>query len=128
MLSRSILAALITGALSLLVAGCGGDDIDTMPKAFIQLFDDSTATLKTITDVPTARAAEPKLKELAARKAKLDDQAKTTTLSKDGMAKSDAKYVEPIQQAGEKMGAEIGRIATASPEAAEIVAAAMGMR
>lgn len=125
--SRSV-TVVACGLLSLLVAGCGGEDIDTMPKAFVQLLEDTTVVLKEIKDVPTAKAAEPKLKDLAARKAKLDEQAKATKLSAEGMKKSDEKYVALIKEAGEKMGAEIARIGMASPEAAEIVAGAMGMR
>lgn len=115
-------------ALSVLVVGCSGEDIDTMPKAFLQLLEDTTATLKEIKDVPTAHAAEPKLKALADRKAKLDEQAKATKMSKDAMTKSDEKYAGPMKEAAQKMQAEIMRIASTDPEAAEVVASAMGMR
>lgn len=128
MSSRPIAPVFVSALLSLLAAGCGGEDIDTMPKAFLQLLDDTTAALKDIKDPETARAAEPKLKELAARKSKLDEQAKATKMSKENMEKSDARYAEPMKYAAEKMRAEIMRIAAASPEAAEIVATAMGMR
>ena len=126
MRTRLITAAIVTGVT--LLAGCGNADTDTMPKAFLTLLDDMTATLKEIKDVPTANAAEPKLKALADRKAKLDEQAKATKMSSDDLKKSDEKYAGPMKEAGEKMSAEIMRIATTSPEAAEIVAKTMGMR
>ena len=125
---RALCAFVCSAVVLCAFAGCGGADQDTMPKAFIQLLDDTTATLKEINDVPTARAAEPKLKELADRKAKLDEQAKATKMSKADMDESDKKYVQPMQEAGDRLTAEITRIATNSPEAAEIVATAMGMR
>ena len=119
---------LVAALLSLFAAGCGGDDIDTMPKAFLALINDTTAALKEITDEQTALAAAPKLRVLAERKVKLDEQAKTTKISKDAMAKSDEKYAQPMKEAGEKMMAEMVRIATANPKAAEITATSLGMR
>jgi hypothetical protein len=125
MVSRAM-AAVISSVLLFGVAGCG-KDVDTLPKALLQLLEDTTATLKGITDVPTARAAEPKLKELAARKAKLDEEAKALKMTKAELEASDKTYAEPMKVAAEKMSAEIMRIATTSPEAAQIVATAMGM-
>jgi hypothetical protein len=122
------IATVACGLLSLLVAGCGGEDHDALPKAYLTLLEDTTAALKEIKDVPTAHAVEPKLKDFATRKAKLDEQAKATKLSADEMKKSDEKYVGLMREAAEKMSAEIIRIGTTSPEAAEIVAGAMGMR
>lgn len=109
------------------MAGCGGKDQDALPKALLALLDDTTATLKEITDVPSAKAAEPKLKALADRKAKLDEQAKATKMSQAELEASDQKYAQPMKEAAERMTSEILRIATTSPEAAQIVAAAMGM-
>lgn len=127
MSTRPIVAVVISAVLALMAAGCGGDQ-DTLPKSFIQLLDDITATLKEIKDVPTARAAEPKLKELAQRKASLDEQAKATMMSAQELKESDSKYAKPMEEAGARMTTEIMRIAAASPEAAEIIAEAMGMR
>lgn len=127
MTSRAIVAVLFC-SLAFVAPGCSGADIDTMPKAFLALLDDTTTVLKEIKDVPTAKAAEAKLKALADRKAKLDEQAKTTKMSAQELKASDEIYAEPIKYAAMKMGEEITRIASASPEAAEIIAAAMGMR
>jgi len=127
MTSRAISAVLVC-ALAFVAAGCGGADTDAMPKAFLALLDDTTKVLKEIKDVPTAKAAEAKLKVLAERKAKLDEQAKTTMMSNAELKASDAIYAEPMKYAGVKMVEEMTRIASVSPEAAEITAAALGMR
>ena len=127
MTSRSIAVVLVC-ALAFVAAGCSGADTDAMPKAFLALLDDTTKVLKEITDVPTAKAAEAKLKALAERKTKLDEQAKTTMMSKAEMKASDEIYAEPMKYAAVKMVEEMTRIASASPEAAEITAAALGMR
>jgi hypothetical protein len=124
---RAKSAVLASAVLLSGFAGCGGADTDTLPKAMLQLLDDTTAVLKEIKDVETAKAAEPKLKDLAARKAKLDEQAKATKMSKSELDESDEKYAQPIQEAAGRMTAEVMRIANASPEAAQIVATAMGM-
>lgn len=124
MLSRSlvvVVASLFT------LAGCGGDT-DTLPKAFLSLLDETTAVLKEVKDVETAKAAEPKLKALGERKRKLDEEAKNTKLSQSDLKAADDKYAQPMQEAAERMAAEIMRIASESPEAAQIVAAAAGMQ
>jgi len=120
--------AVLVCVLAVVVSGCSGADTDTLPKAFLKLLEDTTVVLKEIKDVPTAKGAEAKLKDLADRKAKLDEQAKTTKMSNEDLKASDDKYAEPMKEAAQKMTQEIMRIASTSPEAAEIVAGAMGMR
>jgi len=109
----------------MLTVGCGGGDSKDLGKSFLQLLDDTTAVLKEIKDEPTARAAEPKLKALSDRKKGLDIEAKATKLSKSEMDASDKKYAGPMEEAANRLRAEMTRIMETSPEAAAIVANVM---
>jgi len=97
-------AAVLVCVLPVFVSGCSVADANTLPKVFLALLQDTTAVLKEIKDVPTAKAADAKLKVLADLKPKLDEKA------------------------AQKMTEEIMRIALTSAETAEINARAMGMR
>jgi uncharacterized protein (DUF3084 family) len=107
--------------LALFVVGCG-EEKAALPKAFLSLLNETADALATIKDVDSAKAASPKLKELADRKKKLDEQAQAMKVSKSEMQSLDAEYAPKMKEAGQRLTTEIMRIATTSPEAAEIVA------
>jgi hypothetical protein len=119
--------ALIWGAgLALLVVACskGANTPDGIMQDMLGMMNDMTATLATIKDEASAKAAVPKLEELAKKGEELKKRADElkTKVSKDEEEALKKKYEPQIKEATEKLMKETFRVATV-PGAAEAMKA-----
>jgi methyl-accepting chemotaxis protein len=105
-------------AVSLLIAGCGGGPAEQM-NAMTRTIREMTDTLKTITDEQSAKAAAPKLDELAK---KLPAQQKSFKEARGKLDPEEAKRVaREFLEAMGALGQEMQRVNTDVPQAREVV-------
>jgi hypothetical protein len=119
--------ALIWGAgLALLVVACSSssNSPDGIMKEMLGMMNDMTSTLSTIKDEASAKAAIPKLQELAQKGEDLKKRAEAlkTKVSKEEEEALKKKYEPQIKEATEKLMKETFRVATV-PGAAEAMKA-----
>jgi len=119
--------ALIWGAgLALLVVACskGSNSPDGVMQDMLAMMNDMTATLATIKDEASAKAAIPKLEDLAKKGEELKKRAEElkTKVSKEDEEALKKKYEPQIKEATEKLMKETFRVATV-PGAAEAMKA-----
>ena len=121
---------LILGAsLALLFVACskgGGNSPDGIMQDTLGLMNDMTATLATIKDEASAKAAIPKLQDLANKGEEIKKRAEAmktaNKLSKDDEEALKKKYEPQLKEATEKLMKETFRVATV-PGAADAMKA-----
>lgn len=98
------------------VTGCG-DSHEKVVVESIDLMNNTTAVLKTITDVPTAKAAGSKLQQINEQIPPMRDRSeKLGQQSRDEKAALMKQYLPQQKAAFDAFNAEFTRIATLGPE------------
>ena len=112
--------------LALLVVACskGSNSPEGMMNDTLGLMNDMTATLATIKDEASAKAAIPKLQDLAAKGEDIKKRAEAlkTSMTKDQEEALKKKYEPQLKEATEKLMKETFRVATV-PGAADAMKA-----
>lgn len=111
--------------LALLAPGCSREPKEThadILKRNVEKFDEMTALLKTVTDVPSANAAAPKIRAIGEDIRALKNRGKALPVTAE-----DERKIEPEKQAliasGKRMTDEINRIGAAKLLTPEFMAA-----
>ncbi len=98
---------------AVLVAGCASDDADSMVKQTIAAMDETAQVMSTVKDEASAKAAAPKLKELAERRRKIEEKTATVkTPPPAEQAELQKKYAARLTEATTRLMQEAMRVST----------------
>jgi hypothetical protein len=122
--SKRLLACLLMALFAL--PGCGKESAEQLSEEMMTMSEELVAVLKTVKDVDSAKAAEPRLAALAAKKKAFDTKAKDLKYSQAELDAAAKKYDERLKQFAQNVMAENMRIAQEAPDAMPIIAKALG--
>ena len=98
---------------AVLVSGCASDDAESMVKQTISAMDETAQVMSTVKDEASAKAAAPKLKELAERRRKIEEKVATVkTPPPAEQAELQKKYAARLTEVTTRLMQEAMRVST----------------